>query len=111
MKHYNARKSHLIKVLENKATLCSYKSKFVLMVIDGELVVFRRKKLDLERQISQIFPKIDGNYDYLLNIKTVQYTEESVKSLIQESNEARRQLEIMKQTSPIDMWKLDIKNM
>jgi len=111
MKHYNARKSHLIDVLEKKAALCSHKSKFVLMVIDGELIVFRRKKLDLERQLSQIFPKIDGNYDYLLNIKTVQYTEESVKSLIQESNEARRQLEIMKQTSPIDMWKLDIKNM
>jgi DNA topoisomerase-2 len=109
--HYVKRKAHLIKVLETKAIMCGYKSKFVTMVIEGDIVVFRRKKEDLERQLSDIFPQIAGTYDYLLNIKTVQYTEESVKALIQESMHAKEELEIMKKTSHIDMWKSDIKNM
>jgi DNA topoisomerase-2 len=74
-------------------------------------VVFKRKKQDLERQLAGIFPQIAGSHDYLLNIKTVQYTEESVKALIQEAKQTREELEIMKKTSHIDMWKMDIKNM
>jgi len=81
------------------------------MVIEGQIVVFKRKKDDLERQLSQIFPKINGTYDYLLNIKTVQYTEECVRELLKESKQAREELEVMKNTSHIDMWKTDIKNM
>ena len=109
--HYVKRKAHLIKVLETRATMCGYKSKFVTMVIEGDIVVFKRKKQDLEEELSKTFPKIGGTYDYLLNIKTVQYTEESVKDLIKESKQAKEELEVMKNTSHIDMWKMDIKNM
>jgi DNA topoisomerase-2 len=109
--HYIKRKEHLLKVLETKATMCGYKSKFVTMVINGDIVVFKRKKDDLERQLAGIFPRINNSFDYLLNIKTVQYTEECVKELLKESNQARDELEIMKNTSHIDMWKTDIKNM
>jgi DNA topoisomerase-2 len=109
--HYVKRKEHLLKVLDTRATMCGYKSKFVTMVIEGDIVVFKRKKDDLERQLSQIFPKIGGTYDYLLNIKTVQYTDECVKELVKEAKQAREELEIMKNTSHIDMWKTDIKNL
>ena len=109
--HYVKRKAHLIKVLETRATMCGYKSKFVTMVIEGDIVVFKRKKQELEAQLAQTFPKIGGTYDYLLNIKTVQYTEESVKDLLKESKQAKEELEVMKNTSHIEMWKMDIKNM
>jgi len=81
------------------------------MVIEGEIIVFKRKRDDLERQLAQIFPQIGGSYDYLLNIKTVQYTEECVRDLIEEARQAKEELEVMKGTSHIDMWKMDIKNM
>jgi DNA topoisomerase-2 len=109
--HYVKRKAHLIKVLETRATMCGYKSKFVTMVIEGDIVVFKRKKQELEAELAQTFPKIGGTYDYLLNIKTVQYTEESVKDLLKESKQAKEELEVMKNTSHIEMWKMDIKNM
>ena len=109
--HYKKRREHLIKVLEVRSKMCGYKSKFVTMVIEGDIIVFKRKKDDLERQLAGIFPKINGTYDYLLNIKTVQYTEECVKELLKESKQAREELEVMKGTSHIDMWKMDIKNM
>ena len=109
--HYVKRKAHLIKVLEMRATMCGYKSKFVTMVIEGHIVVFKRKKQDLEEELSKTFPKIGGTYDYLLNIKTVQYTEESVKDLLKEAKQAKEELEVMKKTGHLDMWKTDIKNM
>jgi DNA topoisomerase-2 len=111
IEHYKKRREHLIKVLEVRSKMCGYKSRFVTMVIEGQIIVFKRKKDDLERQLGGIFPKINGTHDYLLNIKTVQYTEECVRELLRESKQAREELEIMKNTSHIDMWKMDIKNM
>jgi DNA topoisomerase-2 len=81
------------------------------MVIEGRLVVFKRKKQDLEKEMSSIFPKIDGNWDYLLNTKTVEYTDERVKALMDEAKQANVDLERMIRTSHITMWKMDIKNM
>ena len=110
LEHYKKRKAHLVDVLQKKAVMCSHKSKFVSMVIEGDLVVFKKKKKDLEAEMSQTFPKIEGNYDYLLNIKTVQYTEESVASLLKEAKDANEDLERIMKTSHLTMWKMDIKN-
>jgi len=109
--HYKKRKAHLIDVLEKRAEMCDHKSKFVSMVIEGKLVVFKRKKQELEEEMSSTFPKIDGNWDYLLNTKTVEYTEERVKALMEEAKQAKEDLEKMLKTSHITMWKNDIKNM
>ena len=58
LEHYKKRKEHLLKVLQTKATMCSYKSKFVTMVIEGDIVVFKRKRDDLERQLAAISHKL-----------------------------------------------------
>jgi len=111
LEHYKKRKAHLIDVLEKRAEMCSLKSMFVTMVIEGKLVVFKRKKAELEKEMSVTFPKIDGSWDYLLNTKTVEYTEERVKALMDEARQANVELERMLKTSHITMWKNDIKNM
>jgi DNA topoisomerase-2 len=111
LEHYKKRKAHLIDVLEKRAEMCGHKSKFVTMVIEGRLVVFKRKKVDLEKEMSATFPKIDGSWDYLLNTKTVEYTEERVKALMDEARQANVELERMLKTSHVTMWKTDIKNM
>ena len=111
LEHYKKRKAHLIDVLQKRAEMCGHKSKFVSMVIEGKLVVFKRKKVDLEKEMSTMFPKIDGSWDYLLNIKTVEYTEERVKALVDEAQRANVELERMIRTSHVTMWRMDIKNM
>ena len=109
--YYKKRKEHLIKVLETKSKMCEYKSRFVMMVINGDIVVFRRKKQELENQLSGLFPRIGGTYDYLLNIKTVQYTDESVRELLKESEQAKNELEIMRAMTYVSMWENDIKKL
>ena len=105
---YKKRKEHLIKVLNHQVTLLQNKMKFVQMVIDGDFIIFKRKKASIEEEMSRKFAKIDGSFEYLLNIKTWQYSEEAVKQLKQDSVSIQSELETLTKTSTLDMWKTDI---
>lgn len=89
--------------------MCSYRAQFVKKVVEGDIVVFKKKKQDLEREIGQSFPKVDGSYDYLLHIKTVDYTEERVKALIEESNNLKKELSSLEAMGHLDMWGMILK--
>jgi DNA topoisomerase-2 len=84
-------------------------SRFVDAVINERIVVFKRKKSELESEISKSYDKIDGSYDYLLNIKTYQYTKEAVQSLNDDTNTIKKELETLNATSHLTMWKSDLK--
>jgi DNA topoisomerase-2 len=107
VKYYTMRKKHMIESLTQKALVLSNKAKFVRQVVDGDLIIFKRKKSSLEEELMRKF----GAFDYLLDIKTYQYTEEAIAKLTKESAEALEQLEQLKKTKIVDLWKVDIKNM
>jgi DNA topoisomerase-2 len=111
MEHYKKRKAHLIDTTKKKAELCSHRARFVKMVIDGDIVVFKRKKQDLENEISRVFPMVDNSYDYLLHIKTIEYTEERVAALFGEWNKLREELCLIEATGYFEMWETDIKKL
>ena len=106
VKYYNLRKQNLIEKLTEKSKVLSNKAKFVRQVVDGDLIIFKRKKSSLEDELMRKF----GVFDYLLDIKTYQYTEEAIKKLMDESKQATDELEILHSTQILDMWKNDIKN-
>ena len=106
---YKKRKAHLIRVLKEKSKKLENMSKFIDMVIHEKLIVFRRKRVELEREMEKIFDKIDGSYEYLLNIKTYQYTLEAIQSIREETTKSRIELDTLQQMSHIDMWKRDLK--
>jgi DNA topoisomerase II len=111
VEYYKKRKDHLIESMKKRSDICSHRALFVKKVIDGDIVVFKKRKQDLEREISQTFPKVDNSYDYLLHIKTIDYTEERVKALIDEESKLKRELSLLESTGHLDMWRNDIKNM
>ena len=111
MEYYKKRKAYLIDTTKKKAELCSHRARFVKMVIEGDIVVFRRKKQDLENQLSTLFPKIDDSYDYLLHIKTIEYTDERVKALFDEWNKLREEVYLIEATGYFEMWETDIKKL
>ena len=106
---YKKRKAHLIRVLKERAKKLENMSKFIDMVIHEKLIVFKRKRIELEREMEKIFDKIDGSYEYLLNIKTYQYTLEAIQSIREETTKSRIELDTLQQMSHIDMWKRDLK--
>ena len=106
---YKKRKAYLIHVLKEKTKKLENMSRFVDMVIHEKLIVFKRKRSELESEIEKMFNKIDGSYDYLLNIKTYQYTLEAVQSLREDTIKTKTELDILQNTNHIDMWKSDLK--
>ena len=59
--------------------------------------------------MEKLFDKIDNSYDYLLNIKTYQYTHEAVQNLREETSKTKNELDVLQNTTHIDMWKKDLK--
>ena len=108
-KTYKKRKTHLINVLKEKTKKLENMSRFVDMVISEKLVVFKRKRSELENEMKSLFDTIENSYDYLLNIKTYQYTHEAVQSLREETVKTKHELEVLQNTTCIDMWKKDLK--
>ena len=106
---YKSRKRHMIQTLKHKHMKLTNMAKFVNMVIDDKLVVFKKKKIDLEKEMEPLFDKIDNSFDYLLNIKTYQYTQEAVISLNNDTESIAKELATLKDTTIVDMWNTDLK--
>ena len=111
LEYYRKRKEHLIHACEQKSRMCTHKALFVKMVVEEELRVFKRKRSELENEMIRHFPLIDGKFDYLLNIRTYQYTEESVKELMRDAARAEEELRTLKTVSHTDLWRNDIKKL
>ena len=106
---YKKRKAFLLNSLEQKSIKLENMSRFVNAVINEKIIVFKRRKADLESEISKSYARVDGSYDYLLNIRTYQYTAEAVQNLTEEAIKTKRELEILAKTSHLTMWKNDLK--
>lgn len=104
MEYFEKRKKYLLEKFQAKALVCSHKAQFVWCVVNDHIKVFKRKRAELEGDISKYFPPVDGNYNYLLDIKTWQYTEEAIASLVQQTQEAQREYSELKNKRPRDMW-------
>ena len=103
--YYKKRKAYLKKRLEQEVVILTNKAGFVQKVVNDEIIIFKRKKSDLEAQIaSHGFIKVDSSYDYLLNIKTYQYTEEAIEALTKDSMTKQKELKDLEATSIIKMW-------
>lgn len=109
LEYYRKRKAHMLKTMAERQVLLNNKNRFITDVIEGNIVVFRRPKMELENELkTKKFVPIDGTYDYLLNIKTYQYTMEAVNSLVEEVEKLRVDTDALKVTTVVDMWKSDI---
>jgi len=104
MQYFEKRKKHLLEKLRERATVCSHKAQFVWAVVNDQLKVFKRKRQDLEAEIAQHFPKVEDSYAYLLDIKTWQYTEEAIESLVQQTQEANREFNELSSKTPRELW-------
>ena len=106
---YTMRKHHLVKTMSAKVEELHNKAKFIQMVCSGDLVVFRRKMCDITKDLDRYkFQKIDDSFNYLLNIKTYEYTDESIDELKKKAAVANRELDDIQKMSAVDMWEKDL---
>ena len=108
IEYYKKRKAHLMNLLKKQLVILENKVKFVKMVTSGDFIIFKRKKASIEEDMARKFAKVDDSFEYLLNIKTWQYSDEAVEDLTKEFEKARKELDTLTSTNVMDMWKSDI---
>ena len=109
MNYYKARKSYLVEKITKEEVEVRNKAEFIRQVVHDEFVIFKRKKAEIEAElVEKKFDKVDESYNYLLNIKTYEYTEESINELVEHCSRITEELKILKKTPCTTMWKTDV---
>jgi DNA gyrase/topoisomerase IV subunit B len=106
---YVTRKKFIETTLVNSLTKLSEKMRFIQLVMDGELVVFKRRKIEIVENLETLnFSKIDNNYDYLINISLSSFTQDRLDDLEKQIVNSKEELCIMESKSSNDLWIEDL---
>ncbi|KAF1329649.1 DNA topoisomerase 2, partial [Globisporangium splendens] len=132
--YYGRRKASLLRKLEEQIKILSNKTRFILAVVDGSLVVSNRKKQDLLEQLvadgyDQVLAKTakakksgddeeesdeeEANdatrgYDYLLSMKILSLTKERVEKLRAELQDREQEHSKLEATTIEQLWLADL---
>ncbi len=83
--------------------------RFIQMVMDDEIVVFKRKKVDIMQDLEDNhFVKIDDTYNHLLGIKIHAFTWEKLEELQKQIDDNNDMLEMLKSKTSSDLWVEDL---
>lgn len=105
MHYYRARKDHIVGQLGSSLKVLQNRVRFVQMVADDELVIFKKRKDAIVKELGALkFDTVDGVYDYLLNMKLYTLTHENIADLRAQQSAVAKELSDAKGTAPVDMW-------
>nr|KYP71391.1 DNA topoisomerase 2 [Cajanus cajan] len=111
LEYYERRKKHILENLERLLLVLDNKVRFILGVVNGEIIVSNRKKAELLIELQQKgftpMPR-KGDYEYLLSMSIGTLTLESVQKLLAEKDEKEKEFEILKATPSKSMWLKDL---
>lgn len=108
-KFYVKRRNYIVETLENKLRSFTEKMRFIRMVMDDQIVVFRRKKIDISEDLeTHEFQKIENSYNYLLDIKIHAFTQDKLTELQKQIDGVTSELGIVKSKTSQDLWLEDL---
>eukprot|EP00894_Picocystis_sp_ML_P000600 jgi/Pico_ML_1/51117/g2201.t2 len=128
---YEKRKAYLLASMEQDMLRLDNKVRFILAVVSGNLLINNRKKADIESELeTQGYDKmrkrakgkkledndeedssaksLHASYDYLLSMPLWSLTMEKVSELCGERDKHAGDLELLRATSPKEMWNQDL---
>jgi DNA gyrase/topoisomerase IV subunit B len=102
---YVKRHRYLKETLEEEIKKVSEKLRFVLLVIDDKIVVFKKKKIEIAEELTKHKFK---EHDYLLAMQLYKFTNEEVDFLKKELLDLKEELKILLGTTVKKLWNDDL---
>jgi len=103
-KLYIARKEYHLRRLIEEIKILEEKIRFINMVNDGDIIITKRKKVDLEKDLQSMgYTKLDENFDYLLGMKMHALTTENVKKFQHYIDERKKEVKRLEEITPEQM--------
>ncbi len=102
---YDKRKKHMVEILQHKLMKLSNKAKYIQETLKGT-VDLRKKNADQVEELMKHhkFDKIDGDFKYLIKMPMDSVTEENVKHIMKEKDDAKHELDVLMNTTIYQMW-------
>lgn len=110
LRFLSKRKQYLLDKYTSETNMLKSKYEFIKRIIDGTLVIYKRKKADIIKDLDKISDiiKIDDSYDYLLNMQIASFTSEKLKKLQDEIKVLHTKFKELNVKSEIEMWSDDL---
>ena len=115
---YILRKEHQLDIINHQLELISSKVKFISMVVNEELIIFKREDLEIEKdlikhnfkQMSISKDNTKVSYDYLLSMPMSSVTAEKIIQLNKQHKDKEEEYNKLANKTPKDIWlsELDI---
>ena len=111
IQYIQKRKDFLVKSITDDIRLLASKYTFVKGIVDGNIVVQKRKKVDIVKDLEKIekIIKFEGNYDYLLRMPVYSLTDEKLTELLNLIKERKAELDKTISLKLEEMWVNDVK--
>lgn len=109
MEYYSRRKNFQLNQLKYDIKICHNRIKFLKAVIDGTIVINKRSKDLIQKDLfSQGFDLIDDSFNYLLNMAISSFTKERLQELKEEYDKFKEKYKTLNQTKESDIWLLEL---
>lgn len=113
MEYYEKRREYQLKQIQNELILTSNRIRFLNDIMEERIVVFKRKRSDIENDLfNRSYPKLGEipSYKYLTDMPIYTFTEEKLKELKDLKEKYELEYEELEETLEEDMWLIDMNN-
>jgi len=109
---YYERKDKQLSILTDDFNILSAKIKFIIDIINGNIIIMNIKIKDIEDQLENAeYYKCNDNYDYLLKMPISQLTLEKKENLEKEVEKLEIKIKELKEMSIIKIWENELQEL
>lgn len=106
------RKEYLINKYNDELLILKNKIKFLEMIMNNEIVVYRKTKLEIEKILDGLdFHKIENNYNYLISLPIYSFTKEKIENLSNKFVEVNNALQSIQSKNAKTILLEDLENL
>ena len=103
--YYTKRKNHQLEEMKRDIRMIQNRMKFLKLVIDGDIVVYKKTKDVVEASIEKCkLEKVDDSYGYLLNMSIMSFTMDKIHDLKDEYDRMKEKMKKLEQTPETAIW-------
>ena len=111
---YQKRKEHMIKQLEREVMKLHNEARFIEEQCEDIIDLRRKKKQQVIDMLkSREYDMLDGDeeFKYLRTMRMEQVEEENIEKLRKKRDDKKKELDVLKNTSPEEMWRVELDNL
>lgn len=102
---YQTRKNSQIKHMERVLMKLSNRARYILDTLSGKVDLRKKKNLEVQEMLENLkYDKLDGDFKYLIKMPMDSVTEEHVAHILKEKADTELELDVLKKTTPNEMW-------